>query len=398
MLFFVPPARLYVMTLNSFLRAGLLALAASALASCDMSDPQSPVVDCTTWDNCEAGLVLHLDVVEGAFRRQNQTRYFPGDSILVRGRLENRTRLLADSILLTIQSAGIVGPQQYQLDLQPRGSFAFVDTLVVGGFTFDQNTDLKAEVWQEIPPYGFIDLRVTGDAEVDIAKSGYKFEVFPVPGARSTFQYGGWTMTGLRMPHQTTIGIRALVTNTYETDLPPIGMGICFFDFDHCYLQVESPNKTPVLKPGSTAYIEMELPLDTRGNYFDWWGQRPVALSICARQSYSGDQCASELILLTANYEKDCSVRDATIGAPMTTGAPDCGYLDDGSAYRFVARAGERYRVSLVSGSGNVFITAADGSPDDRMGPAELTIPRDGTYYVAALHRSGMTFLLEKLP
>jgi hypothetical protein len=374
----------------------LIAALSLALSGCD-TDVQEPSIQCTTWAACEGGLVLDLNVADGAFRRSSTTRYVPGDTILLRGRLENRSTLDTDSIQLIFRATGLSGFSPRSVSLQAGTSYAFVDTVVVAGFTFDAETRISVDAWRFVEPVDYLPLKISGDTQFDIARSGYRFELIPIAGVRSPLVWAGYSFVGIRIRHQTQIAVMAKVTNVYETDLPPIGMGLCFWDFDNCYAQYESSNKTKVLKPGESTYLEMEFPLDTKGRYFDWWSQRLVGINICAEHGYMGRQCTMERILIIANYEVDCTVREATIGAPVHSTTHDCGYYDDGSAYRFTARAGERYRVSRLSGSGSVFITDADGAPNSSFGPMELVIPRDGTYYVAAFHRDPLSFLLERL-
>ena len=375
-----------------------LILALIALPSCDSDVHAPPVIECETWADCDGGLVLTIDIVEGAFGKPAGSKLVRGDSIRLRGRIENRSNLPTDSIVVVMSALGIPDIRQHELRLDPGTSYSFVETAVVSDFTFGGESRLSAQAHDLTDPYEELRIRIGGELIIPLARSGYQFEVFPMPGARSTLTFAGWTFHGLRIRHRTPIALRALVTNSYDVDLPPIGMGVCFWDFDHCYIRHESADSTPVLQPGSTAYLEMEFELDTQGRYFDWWSQRLLGLSICSERSYSGNQCGSESILIIANYEKDCTVRDAIVGSVMQAVDHDCGYDDDGSAHRFIARAGERYRLTHLSGSGSMFLTDADGAPDNRFGPREMTIPRDGTYYVVALHRSPQTFLLERLP
>jgi hypothetical protein len=293
---------------------------------------------------------------------------------------------------------GLTSEIHHEVRLDPGMSYSFVETVALDAFTFGADPRFSVEAWDIKDPFDPFALRLLGDKEVNLAPSGYTFELMPMPGIRSALEFAGWNFVGMRIPHRTQLAVMAKITNPYDTDLPPIGMGLCFFDFDHCYVRHESPDSTPVLKPGATAYLEMEFPLDTQGSYFDWWGQRLVGLSVCGERSFFSNHCGHERVLITANYGVDCTVRDANVGTVTQAVEHDCGPLNDGSAHRFVARAGETYRVSLVSGGGSVFITDADGAPDGRFGPTEMTISRDGTYYVVGLHRSTQAFLLQRLP
>jgi hypothetical protein len=105
--------------------------------------------------------------------------------------------------------------------------------------------------------------------------------------------------------------------------------------------------------------------------------------------------CDHAHIQVVANFEKDCAVDSAVVGVSTMDAMPDCGRPKDGSAYRFTARAGERYRVS--SPDAVVFIAPQNGVPDFLTRPREVTIPADGTYYVVLLHSGVASFLLERI-
>ena len=377
------------------LRSLGLILVSCAVAACD-SDPAAPLIECTSWDSCAGGLVATTEVVDTAFDHARGTKYLPGDSMLLRIRVENRASIRTDSIVVSHGAAGLGEPRYSPpFVLAPREVREIVDTAIVA-FTFGEVPEMKLEAWRYWPePYSDLVITRRGTSTLPIARSGFSFDLQSLPGPYVTYEYFGLTRTGSRVRHSDTVMLSVRITNIYETDLPPISLAGCVWNQDHCFEPFASTNASPVLIPGMSADVVVTLVPDAAGYYFDWYSQQPFVLGVCADNIFGGMPCEYAHIQVVANFEKDCTVVSAVVGVATTDTMPDCGRRKDGSAYRFIARAGERYRVS--SPDAVVFIAPQNGVPDFLTRPREVTIPADGTYYVVLLHSGVASFLLERI-
>jgi hypothetical protein len=375
------------------LRSVGLILVSCAVATCD-SDPAAPLIDCTSWESCSGGLVATTEVIDTAFDHARGTKYLPGDSMLLRIRVENRASIPTDSIVISHTAAGL-GEPRYSAPfvLAPREVREIVDTAIVT-FTFGEVPEMKFEARRSSSDFDIAIAR-RGTTTLNIARSGFSFDMQNLPGPYVTFHYHGLPRTGSQVRHSDTVMLSVRITNIFETNLPPISLAGCLWNQDHCFEQFESTNASPVLIPGMSADVTMTIVPDAAEYYFDWYSQQNFSLGVCAETILARMPCDGALIHVVANFEKDCAVDSAVVGVSTTDAMPDCGRRKDGSAYRFTARAGERYRVS--SPDAVVFIAPENGVPDFLTRPREVTIPADGTYYVVLLHRGAANFLLERI-
>lgn len=378
------------------MRAFKLILVLSVLAACDAGPVAPPPVECTSWDTCTGGLIATTEVIDTAFDHPRGTKYVPGDTMLLRIRVENRASIPTDSIVVSYGAAGL-GEMRYSppFVLAPRQMREIVDTAVVT-FTFGEAPEMQFAAWRYSPSPHF-DVPVTrrGTTTLDIARSGFSFDLQPLPGPPVTFEYFGATRAGVRVRHGDSVMLSTRITNIHETNLPPIALAGCVWMQDHCFERFGSTEASPVLKPGASADVTTTIVPDAAGVYFDWYSQQYFAIDVCAGEMFVGMPCESVHIQVVANFERDCDIGSAVAGFVTVDAVPDCGMRKEGSAYRFTARQGERYRVS--SPDAVVFIAPRDGVPNFLTRPREVDIPADGTYYVVLLHTAPASFLLERI-
>lgn len=366
------------------------------VAACDSDPAAPPLVECTTWENCAGGLIATTEVIDTAFGHAPATKYQPGDTMLLRIRLENRASIPTDSIVLSYSAAGLRDERfSPPFVLAPREVREIVDTAIVT-FTFGEPAELQFDAWRYSPaPYFDVAVAARGTTSLEIARSGFSFDLQALAGPQVTFEYLGQTRSGVRVRHGDTIVISARIMNVYDADLPPISLAGCLWSGDHCFEPFTSTDASIVLTPGASADVSIKLVPDADGVYFDWYARQNFALDICAQEMFSGMPCESAHIQVVPNFEHDCSVGTAVVGVLTLDAMPDCGLREDGSAYRFSAREGERYSVS--SPDAVVFLAPHDGVPDFLTRPREITIPADGIYYVVLLHTSPAHFILERI-
>jgi hypothetical protein len=163
------------------LRSFALILVSCAVATCD-SDPAGPLIDCTSWDSCAGGLVATTEVIDTAFDHARGTKYLPGDSMLLRIRVENRASIPTDSIVISHGAEGLGEPRYSPpFVLAPREVREIVDTAIVT-FTFGEVPEMKFEAWRYGPePYELVIAR-RGTTTLPIARSGFTFDLQSLPG------------------------------------------------------------------------------------------------------------------------------------------------------------------------------------------------------------------------
>jgi hypothetical protein len=378
------------------------------IAACD-SDSAGPLLNCDLWRSCPGALVIKTEVVEGKFSRQRPDIYMPGDSILARISIQNRANVESDSLQIAYEGNGFAGytilgesngPEGWKIDpvfLRAGETRVVVDTFVVGGYTFDGPTRLSFYVWGKSAS-DWVEPVVTGQRDFPIATSGYEFEVVsPPPGTSESVQLGSRALFATRIRHRTDTGVLIRVSNPFQLPLDPIRAGHCFWDGDHCYVSESAAFAMPKLEPGREAYVEYIFNFDTQGHYHRWWSKTFTELGVCAQDGFNGGQCVRMPIVVTANFEADCTVTTMPQGVEVNDAVPDCGHWKDGSAYRFEAKKGDRYRVTLLSGGSAAFLSPVDGIGQLDPKLTELLIPHDGTYYVAVLHQGVVRFRLDQV-
>lgn len=364
------------------------------LVSC--SDPTDPPMlqECISWETCPAGIVVTTKIEPEAFVAHLGHQLVPGDSFIVRTTFENRTTLPTDSVWVYRYATTVTGWSTPDWkELQPGEKRVLVDTLVVTGFTFGARPKLYTQLLKRAG-YQNLPLSLRGDSIFNLAPSGYELRTVVIP-PQVQINHDGHYHVGPRVRHKTTFSMLVEVANPYAIDLKPIHVGTCVWDYDHCFMDAQSADSTPVLKPGASAYVEMSFLLDTKGHYYDWWSQGAFTFSLCGEDSFSGHQCSSYGLLILANFDADCRVQPITVGAVVSDNDPECGFYHDGSAYRFAAKKGERYHVSRLSGNGEVFLSGPDGVFELDPRSPDMLIPADGTYYVVILHAGPVSFRLD---
>jgi hypothetical protein len=386
----------------------------TVLGACDVIGPAGPpLIDCDVWASCPGALAIHTEVVQSGFRRQHPDRYVPGDSFIVRIRVQNRAKVRSDSLFVSYSAVGVRGhgilgdsatkPGGWRYPVVVLGAgqaTEVIDTLIVGGYTFDRPTRMAFYVadWTTSEP---VDFQLSGTVHFPIATSGYAFEVVTgPPGLQETVQHGNHTHTATRIRHKTETGVLGRISNPYQLPIDPIPFGHCLWDGDHGYVCGSAPTDMTRLEAGHEAYVEYIFNFDTEGHYHDWWAQDFTQFTVCPENGYSWiAQCHWVDVLVTANFEADCVVvSQAPVGIAVRDETPECGRWKNGSAYRFEARKGELYKVTLLSaGVAEVFLSSRDGAHFNKPKVTELLIPEDGTYYVVVKHTTAVRFRLDKV-
>jgi hypothetical protein len=321
----------------------------------------------------------------------------PGDSILVRITIENRANITSDSLEVYYSAHGVTGHQTLgtvPLVLAAGERLVRTDTFVVGGYTFGEPSDLRFDVLRYFTSTTIPHVR-TGVMSFPVASSGYQLDIVVPPGPVISFAHGDHSHVGWRVRHKQPIGLGVTISNPFQLPLPPIDLTVCVIDLDHCFLQFETSGSDN-LAPGSSSHASVELVMDTRGQYFDWWRQRVLFFRLCGELVFGGGACQSMPVLLVADFEAECAVLSISAGTVVEDLQPECGVHDRGSAYRFNGSAGERYRVEVVAGSGVAFLSDEFGIPEDASAPQEITITTSGVYYVIVRHAGPISFRLQR--
>jgi hypothetical protein len=385
------------------MRRKLLIAAAAALLSC--SDTSGPLDICERISCANADLVVETRITDLANRPLSEP-LAPGDTFLVHRRIENLHTEQTDSLWLALYARRLEDPHlnytyspvERALDrLAPRGVLELTDTVQVLRFTFTRKYDLRTVIstW-ESGRRTLIVINV-GDRELAVVGSGYQIEVVAMP---EQVQTGTTQITQLR--HYAKAGALLRISNPYDVALDSLRLYVCVFDIDYCAVN-ESSALVPQVLPGRETYFDFDFVVDTRNGPRDWWERFDAGLSFCGESILDG-HCARVPVRILANFEEICDVVTITAGVVYSDADDECPVMQPlerfarGSAFRFEARAGERYRVEYVKGFGSQHFSDRDGAVATSPSMLEITIPRNGIYYLAIQHRDPVDFRLIRVP
>jgi hypothetical protein len=390
----VQSKRIFADSLMKLSRASLLILALAA-AACER-DTADPLIECPVWSSCTDALAIEVTLMRGVFTGDNAARFDPGDSVQVRVTVTNRASVPSDSLEIYYGGPAFAtwGGKIYPLQLQPGQRVEYVDTLVFATYNFGEPADLEFEVLRYFTS-SLVPAKVSGTTNFPVVTSGYRLEVITPPPPLVLFEDDGRTHTGSRLRYSQPNQVGVRVHNPYQAPIRGLTLGICVWENDECFQQFEQlvPDTLHTSQQVDVAF-DFNLPPDT---YYRWYRERPFYLSLCGEDAFMGRGCQLLPILVGANYEAECDVATITPGVPVTDDVAECGDVNDrGSAFRFTAQAGQRYRAVVISGNGQAFLSAAHGVRELPL-PAEIPIPVSGTYYLVVRHTEPVVVRLDQL-
>lgn len=385
------------------MRNALLIATTTALLSC--ADSSQPLDICERVSCADAELVVRTRVTDLAGHTLTAP-LAPGDTFLVHRRIENLRTDRTDSLWVALyarrteEDVGRIytySAIERVLDrLAPREVIEITDTLQVRRFTFTHKYDLRMAIQAWESPYRSFKVVYDGDRELPVLRSGYQIEIVAIPEQIHT---GTRQVTQLR--HYMRAGALLRIKNPYDLPLDSLRLYVCIFDIDYCAVN-DSSAVVPRVAAGGETYFDFDFVVDTRNSPRDWWGRFDAGLAFCGEHILGG-QCASVPVRVLANFEEVCDVVTITPGVLYTDSVPECPAMqplerfDRGSAFRFQARSGERYRVEFVgNGPSSQYFSNGDGVMETTSPMTEISIQHDGTYYLAMSHRFPVHFRLSR--
>jgi hypothetical protein len=264
---------------------------------------------------------------------------------------------------------------------------------------------------------------VAGDTVVPVLSSGFELGLADLPGwimMEVRGRWDPWVKWRVYEEH----GVLVRVSNPYEAPLPPFRLIWQVAPWGPTDLEPPASDEvealTPGVPPGESRDVWVPFTLRRAPDVFfdpnrrrdilyaDFWEYQNAFISIC-RQGWSwlgpgvSKDCADFRARILPDFEAECAVIPTIVpGDTITDDTRECD--DTGSAYRFTAHAGERYRVDATPAETSPWWQPAfivDGEGQEYVGPrqTELTVWLDGDYYVIVDHDrySVVTFTLVRL-
>ena len=356
--------------------------------SCSEQDPVAP---CT--GACALAEVTIRTTITDLDERKLTKLIHPGDSIIVTTILENPTdTVLRTGNLLVWTNPGDPRDFRYHAipDLVAGSSLEFVDTFPIPRFTFTDTVLVRARFDPGQLSTRPLNVRDIGQRKIAVHSSGYTYEIVAMPNMMADGT--------VRMRQFERQGVLLRVHNPFSLPVDSLRFHFCIQDFDACFASEES-GEVPRIAPGGEAYFEFTFDVDSEG-YWNFWEGGETGMRICGYSLLFNDRCTFNRLELLVNFEGACDVQPIVVGVTMHDADPECPkgrtgrYYLRGSAYRFAAVAGERYRVQASS---TACILPATGGSRSAPCSSEMTIPTSGTYYVVLQHNGPVDFTLTRV-
>ena len=386
-----------------------LFLSAVALVLTACADTAAPV--CVV-EACEsADVALDIQVVPDSFPHQlssdHRPIWAPGDTILLRSTIHNYADTATDSLYLQVWVPGWT-PYTYSTasiaGIVAHSKIVVLDTLVVADLTFSDSAQMNVSVAAGgRGNFRYVDAYWTGVKAFPVLSSGYEIEPIEFSFEKLLVR-SGVMAEGIEQPVNVAGGALIRYGNPYQVDLPAMPVIVCVWDIDYC--PWSDTTSLPALKAGQETTVEVPLNLQV-GPRWDWYQRAETAVRICPHALFE-HKCIDERANLLANFDVDCDAITITPGIPVTDTVAECPRVSKlaspqlaGSAFRFTANAGERYRLEQLDAAGNWqaagFIVPSDGMLETDPRVPQLTIPTSGTYYGIVFHSGPVTIRLTKL-
>ncbi len=362
---------------------------------------------CETWGGCLPGsLVVRVEILDSVFPAHHERAglpvWGPGDTMAFRLSVENQSDVPVDSFTLKTG----YGPERVdrafdhiiQLrervvpPLGPDERMQFVDTAVIAPETRATELPLVVRVKTVSAADTALYGRLAGDTTVPVLSSGFELGIAGVPGQVVKQVWGRWDLWAQwRSYDEYTVLLR--VSNPYEAPLAPFHLTWCLIDVDYCPVNGEVEALTPEVPPGESR--DVWVPFTLRNTSIrNFWDFAYTVVAICYPRWLRGT-CAEFNVQLLPDFDAECTIPAIVPGDTITDDTHDCD--GSGSAYRFTAQVGERYRVEATPQV--AFIVGPNGKDHYDPMDTEVTIGQDGDYYVILNQRSQpvVTFTLVRL-
>jgi hypothetical protein len=320
--------------------------------------------------------------------------------------VENQSNVAMDSFTLELSFGGyrldaapahiLQFEQRHVPAIAPNQRIVFVDTAVIAPETrttslaFNRTVAYSSEV--DLPP----DIRIAGDSIVPVLSTGFELETVVVPNQELLLNaWGNWRLAS-KVRSNTDWGFVIRIHNPYDVALEPMHLSRCLIDLDYCprTFTANLESLTPRVPPAE--FRDYDVVFRVVSTDYTWfWNYMDAVVAVCYPLWLRGT-CTYANIRLIPDMEAQCTIPTIQPGVQITDDTADCDHT--GSAYRFLAHAGERYRVN-GSVPGRAFIVDAEGKDLYEDGLTEMTIPKDGMYYVILnqVSHPTITFTLNRL-